>query len=131
MRYVKCLFCDNRKAPNDFLCAFCRNMYNPYVLEEWFSEFVKLEQIQKRITIAESANYDVDFISKDYKSYFGASRPRGRPKTTPLIESFIQSIYTENQSIRKITKACNLAGLSVSRESVRAIINRIKLTKNY
>jgi len=131
MRYVKCLFCENRRKRGNSLCSFCENLYSAYKNEEWYSDIVKMEQIQRRITKAESVNYDVDYASRGFRASFGSSRPRGRPKTTPLVESFIQSIYSIELSIRDITKMCNTAGLQVSRESVRSIINKIKLTNNY
>lgn len=131
MRYVKCLFCENRKKRGKSLCSFCENLYSPYQTEEWYSEIVKMEQLQRRITKTESVNYDVDHLSKGFNTFFGSSRPRGRPKTTPLVESFIQSVYSVNLSIREITKLCNTSGLSVSRETVRSVVNRLKLTNNY
>jgi hypothetical protein len=89
-----------------------------------------MEKNQRRISKIESTNYDVDFFPKESETYWGSFRQRGRPKTTELIESYIRSIYKDDFSIRQLTKLCNSAGLKVSRESVRSIINRIKLTKN-
>jgi hypothetical protein len=129
MRYVKCLFCENRRKRSDFLCVSCRSLYGPYDKEVWFFELVKMEKNQRRISRIESTNYDVDFLPKESETYWGSFRQRGRPKTTELIESYIRSIYKEEYSVRQITKLCNSAGLVVSRESVRFIINRIKLTK--
>lgn len=130
MRYVKCLFCDERRQSQDFLCRVCRILYNPYKNEVWFKEFVDLEKYQRRITKIESANYDVSQVSKHSSTFWGSSRPRGRPRKIDLIEAYVRSIYSSNLSIRQLTKLCNAAGLDVSRESVRSIINKIKLTKN-
>ena len=130
MRYVKCLFCENKRKRSDFLCVFCRSLYGQYEKEPWFSELTKMEKNQRRISRIESTNYDVDYLAKEVETYWGSFKKRGRPKTTELIESYIRSIYKEEFSIRQLTKLCNSAGLAVSRESVRSIINRIKLTKN-
>lgn len=130
MRYVKCLFCENKRVRGSSFCAFCRDLYSPYKSEVWFSELVQMEQRQRSITKIESSNYDVDFLSKSSEANWGSSRKRGRPKTAEVVESFIRSIYRDDLSIRQITKQCVSAGLVVSRESVRSIINKIKLTKN-
>lgn len=130
MRYVKCLFCEDKRQPQDFLCKFCRDLYNPFKNEIWFKEFIDLERIQRRITKAESVNYDVSQTPKATSTFWGSSKPRGRPRKVDFIEAYVRSIYSDNLSIRQITKLCNAAGLSVSRESVRSIINKIKLTKN-
>ncbi len=130
MRYAKCLFCDNPKLRKGILCEFCKNLYGPYSSEQWFKEIVQMEQLQNKITKYESANYNVDYAFKTEETPLGSSRPRGRPKTTAVIESYIRSIYDKNYSVRQLTRLCNAVGLSVSRESVRAIINKIKLTKN-
>lgn len=130
MRYVKCLFCDDRRQSQDFLCKSCRELYNPYKNEIWFKEFVDLERVQRRITKAESVNYDVSQTPKAGGTFWGSSKPRGRPRKVDLIEAYVRSIYSSNLSVRQLTKLCNAAGLSVSRESVRSIINKIKLTKN-
>jgi len=129
MRYVRCLFCDDRRKSGDFLCLSCRSLYGPYSSSEWFLELVAMERRQRRITKIESTNYEVDYLSKEPERFWGSSRPRGRPKTTDIIESFIKSIYEKNLSVRKLTKICNMTGLTVSRESVRMIINKIKLTE--
>jgi hypothetical protein len=129
MRYVKCLFCELKKKRSDFLCSYCRSLYGPYEKEDWFLDLVNMEKIQRRISKIESTNYDVDFFPKETETYWGSFKQRGRPRTTDLIESYIQSVYADNFSIRQLTKLCNSSGLTVSRESVRSIINRIKLTK--
>lgn len=130
MRYSKCLFCDNPKVRGDFLCDFCKTLYDPYRSELWFKELVQMEQLQNKISKYESANYNVDYAYRTGDFQYGASRPRGRPKTTAVIESYIRSIYNASLSVRQLTRLCNSVGLVVSRESVRAIINKIKLTKN-
>ena len=130
MRYVRCMFCDERRKSGDFLCAACRTLYGPYAAEEWFSELVQMEKRQRRITKLESTNFEVDYLPKEPERYWGSSRPRGRPRTTDIIESFIKSVYSANHSVRSLTKLCNATGLIVSRESVRMIINKLKLTKN-
>lgn len=129
MRYTKCLFCENPKVRGDFLCKYCRILYNPYKDNLWFTEFVAMEQKQRRINRIESTNYEVDHIVPRKTSYFGSSKPRGRPKTINVIESYIRSIYNESMSVRVLTNLCTTAGLNVSRESVRMIINKIKMTK--
>jgi hypothetical protein len=129
MRYVKCLFCDNRRLRGSSFCSFCQELYYPYKLEQWFQELIQMEQRQRTITKIESSNYDVDFFSKGSDAVWGSSRKRGRPKTADIVESFIRSVYKEELSIRQVTRLCVSAGLLVSRESVRSIINKIKLTK--
>lgn len=130
MRYTKCLFCDNPKARGDSLCSFCKSIYDPYRSESWFKELVQMEQLQNKINKYESANYNVDHAHRSGDFQYGASKPRGRPKTTAVIESYIRSIYDSSLSVRQLTRLCNSVGLVVSRESVRAIMNKIKLTKN-
>ena len=129
MRYTKCLFCEEPKVRGDFLCRYCRTLYNPYKAEVWFTEFIILEQRQRRISRTESTNFEVDRLSLQKSTFFGSSKPRGRPKTTSLIESYIYSIYHESMSVRVLTRMCVSAGLTVSRESVRTIVNKLKLTK--
>lgn len=130
MRYVRCLFCDERRKSSDFLCLKCRTLYGPYSKEEWFSELIDMEKKQRKITRTESTNFEVDHTHKEPDRFWGSSKPRGRPKTTNVIESFIKSVYSPEHSVRSLTKLCNATGLVVSRESVRMIINRIKMTKN-
>lgn len=130
MRYTKCLFCDNPKLRSSSFCEYCKNLYEPYKSEKWFHELVRMEQLQKKITKYESANHDVDHVYRSTQSFYGASRSRGRPRTTLVIESYIRSIYDPSYSVRQLTNLCLSVGLQVSRESVRAIINKIKLTKN-
>jgi hypothetical protein len=129
MRYVQCLFCDERKQRSDFLCKSCRILYGPYEKEAWFSEFVQMERKQRRITKQESTNFEVDFLPKEPRPQWGSSKSRGRPRTTDLVESYIRSIYQDSFSIRKITSLCQESGLVVSRESVRTILNKIKSDK--
>lgn len=89
-----------------------------------------MEQLQNKINKYESANYNVDHTHRSGEFHYGSSKPRGRPKTTAVIESYIRSIYDSSLSVRQLTRLCNAVGLVVSRESVRAIMNKIKLTKN-
>lgn len=129
MRYVKCIFCENKRLRGSSFCAFCLDLYSPYRSEDWFQELVQMEQKQRAITKIESSNYDVDFLSKGSDAFWGSSRKRGRPKTADIVESFIRSVYKDEFSVRQVTRLCVSAGLVVSRESVRSIINKIKLTK--
>jgi hypothetical protein len=129
MRYVKCLFCENRRKRGHSLCSFCFSLYGPYQSESWYHELISMEKQQRRITKIESTNYNVDYFPKETETYWGSFRKRGRPRTTEVVESYIRSIYQEQFSVRQLTSICNNAGLNVSRESVRGIINKIKLTK--
>ena len=129
MRYVQCLFCEERRQRKDFLCKFCRTLYGPYEKEPWFSEFVAMERRQRSITKQESTNYEVDFLSKEQRVHWGSSRSRGRPRTTDLVESYVRSVYQDDLSVRKLTLLCTQSGLRVSRESIRTIINKIKNDK--
>jgi len=130
MRYIRCLFCDNGKQRFDFLCRDCRLLYGPYDKELWFIELVAMERKQLKITRQESTNYDVSYLSKEIRPHLGSSRARGRPRTTSLVESYVRSIYESTASVRQVTARCLEAGLIVSRESIRTILNKIKVTKN-
>lgn len=130
MRFVQCLFCECRKQRYDFLCKSCRLLYGPYEKERWFHEIVEMEKKQRRITRQESTNYDVSYLPKESRPHWGSSRPRGRPKTTSIVESYVRSIYDPKISVRQMTARCLEAGLIVSRESIRTILNKIKVTKN-
>ena len=130
MRYVRCLFCDNGKQRFDFLCRGCRLLYGPYEKELWFTELIAMERKQLRITRHESTNYDVSYLPKETRPHLGSSRGRGRPRTTSLVESYVRSIYEPTESVRQVTSRCLEAGLVVSRESIRTILNKIKVTKN-
>lgn len=129
MRYVQCLFCEERRQRKDFLCKFCRTLYGPYEKEMWFSELVAMERRQRSITKQESTNYEVDFLPKEHRTHWGSSRSRGRPRTTALVESYVRSVYHNDLSVRKLTLLCIESGLKVSRESIRTIINKIKNDK--
>lgn len=56
--------------------------------------------------------------------------PRGRPSMPDIVRNSIQDLYRENPSlsVRQLWRLCKSKGFNVSRETVRSLMNAVKLT---
>lgn len=130
MKSNKCIICEEpRTSLSPFLCSVCIPMYSPYVHTQWFRELVKLQKRQFQIDRLESATFE-EWAQAPPQFSYGSSKSRGRPRKSITIEAYIRANYVEGISIRKMTDLCYSRGLAVSRETVRSIINKIRLTNN-
>jgi hypothetical protein len=129
MNVNKCLMCESLRSSSSILCSVCHPLYSPYVDTDWFKELVRLQKRQYYIDRLESTDYTDLFFASSLQTQYGSSRQRGRPRHPETIEAYIRAIYNPSFSIRYITKLCYSHGLTVSRETVRSIVNKIKADK--
>lgn len=126
MKYNKCVICESPRSSGSLVCSGCFPLYSSYFNELWFIELSRLQRKQFQIDRLESAQYIDQQSQRFLSNQYGSKRKRGRPRRSDTIEAYIRSVYHSGLSIRQLTRLCYVHGFSVSRETVRAIINKIK-----
>ncbi len=99
---------------------------------------MKMEHVQSRINrrerfpllIEHAANIDGSPIREN----IGLSKPAGRPrKYTPVMIDKIKELYKQHGAsmpVRKFTRMINDAGIAMSRETVRKIMQQLSADDN-
>lgn len=123
---MKCLFCDNFRMKGLVTCQNCR-AYLQYEHEPWFRELLHMDRTQRRIDSYEISH--LGYLVDTAATTLGLVRFRrtvGAPsKLSRKEKEFIRSLRDEEHlSYRKLHKRLvNEYGFSISRETVRRIIN--------
>jgi len=126
MKYNKCVICESPRSSSSPVCSSCMPLYSAYLSEPWFLELARLQRKQFQIDRLESAHYTDQYNQHSLSNQYGSKRKRGRPRRSETIEAYVRSVYHSGLSIRQLTRLCYIHGFSISRETVRAIINKIK-----
>lgn len=125
MNYLCCV-CDNRASKGSQFCKDCVLIYTEVENEEWFKDLCKLMKKQRMIDQMErytlyKSNSIPNIVPK-------VIRPTGRPKTSIVIRELVKILKDSDStlSVREIEEICRISKISVSRETIRRILQELK-----
>ncbi len=113
-------------------------VYKGYEKEHWYKELLSMQQQQRRINKRECYTLLIDHPAEItgkpiVERQVAMVRSVGRPKKfTDVHIALVKKLYDEANgkiSVRKLTRAVELAGISMSRETIRSYMKQFQIDK--